>query len=394
MKKAFIFIMAALAVAACKKDEDPYLTFSADSVELECEGGSEQIAVIANGAWTAVPDVDWITVSPTSGNGDGIITITVPDYAEPVSRSGNIVITRDVLVSNVAIVQHRVNRPVGGQTGTADFLIEEVFFAGCELEDGTSDGGDGDQYFKITNNTDVTLYADGMLLVISECDSQKTSTGAFYSYPEVADSIGVADIFQIPGSGKEVPVEAGASIVIAVAAQDFESGCDLSGADFEIYVQDKYGYDVDNPDVPDLSNWLQSSASLVALHNRGYESYAIVMPPVGMTSEELLADYAWVGKKVMDWNGYHYERDITGAYLIPNDWVLDAVNCAVDENFYRCAFNATVDKGYTNVATVDKDPERYGKSVVRKKDASGKLVDTNNSTDDFEISDPATLYDK
>lgn len=59
------------------------------------------------------------------------------------------------------------------------------------------------------------------------------------------------------------------------------------------------------------------------------------------------------------------------------------MNCAVIENLGTLAFNATVDAGYTNVSTIDKDPERFGKSVLRKRGGDGKIVDTNNSTNDL-----------
>ncbi|HAZ74250.1 MAG TPA: hypothetical protein DCW53_02725, partial [Rikenellaceae bacterium] len=128
-----------------------------------------------------------------------------------------------------------------------------------------------------------------------------------------------------------------------------------------------------------------------SLHNRGYESYAIALPPYGLTSKTFMENHAWEGQRVMDFNGYHFERDITDAYIIPNGWVLDAVNCAVDEDLATLAFNATVDAGYTNVSTIDSDPERFGKSILRKRDADGKIVDTNNSTNDFEICTSPTM---
>ena len=39
--------------------------------------------------------------------------------------------------------------------------------------------------------------------------------------------------------------------------------------------------------------------------------------------------------------------------------------------------------GWTHCGKIDKDPERYGKSVLRKRGNDGKLIDTNNSTNDF-----------
>lgn len=279
-----------------------------------------------------------------------------------------------------------------------ELLIDEVFFTGMKIPDSeSSDSSDGDQYFKLTNNTDETIYADGVLIAISETNSQVSSTGAYWAYPELPGHIGISTLYAIPGEGKDVPVEPGESIVLAINAQNFEvengAGCDLSKADFEFYDytgNDDYP-DIDNPDVKNLENWFKSSWTYTSLHDRGYESYAIAVAPHGMKSNTFMGEFPWTGQRVMDFNGYHFEQDITDAYLIPNEWVLDAVNGAVEEDLGTLAFNAKVDAGYTNVSTIDRDPERYGKSIIRKRDAAGKLVDTNNSSNDFEIRNTPTM---
>jgi len=300
--------------------------------------------------------------------------------------------TDDVRLENISLKQSCRNVESG------ELVIEEVFFTGFMIPGSdNSDSPDGDQYVKITNTTDETLYADGVIFAISETNSQVSSAGAYWAYPDLPDGIGVNTIYTIPGNGKDVSVEAGKSIVLAINAQNFNKengvGCDLSKADFEFY--DAEGSDdfpdTDNPDVPNLNNWIKSSWSFTSLHDRGFESYAIAMPPVGTTSENFMKEHAWIGKRVMDFKEFSFEEDIEGAYVIPNDWVLDAVNCAVNEDLGTLAFNATVDAGYTNVSTIDRDPGRFGKSVIRKRDADGKIVDTNNSTNDFEICTAPTM---
>lgn len=298
----------------------------------------------------------------------------------------NLTTTDDIAIETVTLTQSWRSIEPG------ELVIDEIFFTGVLIPDSdNSDSRYGDQYFKLTNTTDETLYADGVLIAISETDSQVTSAGARWAYPDEPDSLGVNTLYSIPGEGKDVAIEAGKSIVLAINAQNFKSengaGCDLSKADFEFYDytgNDDYP-DIDNPDVKNLETWFKSSWTFTTLHDRGYESYAIAVAPYGMKANTFTKDYAWIGKRVFDFNGYHMEQDIENAYLIPNSWVLDAVNCAVEENLSTLAFNASVDAGYTNVSSIDRDPERYGKSVIRKRDAEGKILDTNNSTNDFEV---------
>lgn len=98
-----------------------------------------------------------------------------------------------------------------------------------------------------------------------------------------------------------------------------------------------------------------------------------------------MADNAFIGTRSfwMDGEALVEGSDYpAGSYLIPNAWVVDGINCGVEEDYGNPAFNATIDAGYTGCGKVDKDPDRFGKGALRKS-ADGKLVDTNNSTNDF-----------
>ena len=478
MKKYLVIMLASMAIVACEQEKTTTLSLDQTSLEFSADGGSKTVKVMTNTDWTLTTDgADWYTVSPTEGNGNTEVTVTIGEYTDVSVRTAQIKFEVDGHVENLAILQNRPETPIdpaelsysvrafaqdftipapegftyktvlegegisvvssgaenivlhfdANNTGQykdfsvtvlttddiklehasfkpswrnvepGELVLDEIFFSGFIIpESNNSDSVDGDQYIKITNTTGETLYADGVIFAVSETNSQVSSTGAYWAYPNLPDGIGVNTLYKIPGNGTDVPVEAGKSVVLAISAQNFKSengvGCDLSKADFEFYDEGNEDYpDTDNPDVANLVNWFKSSWSFTSLHDRGYESYAIALAPAGMTSDSFMKEHAWTGMRVMDFNGYHFEEDITDAYVIPNDWVLDAVNCAVVEDLGTLAFNATVDAGYTNVSTIDRDPERFGKSVLRKRDAEGKIVDTNNSTNDFEICTAPTM---
>ena len=81
------------------------------------------------------------------------------------------------------------------------------------------------------------------------------------------------------------------------------------------------------------------------------------------------------------------------SYVIPNEWIVDAVNLSPSETFQWLTFSQTLDAGYTYVAPTGSDVTRFGKAVRRKVQqiVNGRRVlqDTNNSTDDFEHGVPA-----
>ena len=76
------------------------------------------------------------------------------------------------------------------------------------------------------------------------------------------------------------------------------------------------------------------------------------------------------------------------SYRLPNNWIIDAVNCCVDSEYAWNVVAPSLDMGWTGCGTMDKDPSRYFRSVRRKYlglDVNGNPVfkDTNNSSADF-----------
>ena len=362
MKKLAVVFSTVLALVACNKTPDPAVSVNPATVEVAYSGtdGTVAVELKANRAWKLTRDEQtWYSVEPLEGTGDATLYIRVDALEEVATRAAELTIVAETATAKLSIVQ---GLPEVEDVKSGSFVIEEVFFTGCLLEDGqTTDSMDGDQYFKITNNTDKLLYADGLII----CKSSENSQNGGFSYWLVDDDLSgdilVKDMFQIPGDGDDVPVLPGRSLVIALAAQDFATengyGLDLSEADFEFSF----------------------------LHNRGYESYALVKLPDNVTEESFMADNAFTGTRSFWMDGEALiEGDAypAGSYLIPNAWVVDGINCGVEEDYGNPAFNATIDAGYTGCGKVDKDPDRFGKSALRKS-AGGKLVDSNNSTNDF-----------
>jgi len=54
--------------------------------------GTISVTVDAGVTWTATPNVDWLSVTPTSGRSVGSVTYTIAAYNGVVSRSGSITI--------------------------------------------------------------------------------------------------------------------------------------------------------------------------------------------------------------------------------------------------------------------------------------------------------------
>lgn len=100
--------------------------------------------------------------------------------------------------------------------------------------------------------------------------------------------------------------------------------------------------------------------------------------------EKYLKENTYDASYVMEVKGNAYQMTAKNCIKVPNSWILDAVNLSIASMWQWNLVSANLDAGWAHCGQVDKDENRYGKSVIRKKDADGKWVDTNNSTNDFE----------
>ena len=261
----------------------------------------------------------------------------------------------------------------------AGFVISEMYFTGSATPEGKAYLRD--QYVVITNNTDHTLYADSLAFVGSAFNNSQK-----YDYtPDImSQAISVSDIYMIPGNGKDVPVEAGKSLLLALDARNHtltaSTAYDLSHANFEFYDEStNASKDNDNAEVPNLDRWYAETLSFFTLHSRGLQSYALVK--LQGSKEDFLKNNFYEAKYLFSFNGLNKEM-VKKAYKIPNEWVVDAVNLGVEGTTVWNVFSASLDMSRTYTLNNFTDKTGYNKSVIRKM-VNGKYQDTNDSATDF-----------
>lgn len=395
MKKLIYMLAAAALVSAgavsCsdEKTDDPVEPVTVSS-SMRLNGGNVLVNVPEADFDVSIPDEasSWVGVNEAETEGRTLV-LEVAKNETGAERQTTVTVTRkgrSDLLATVTIKQSNVAAKNG------EFVIEEIYFTGTALpETGRPDKYQGDQYIKIRNNTDEDLYADGMLLILqsSVLSNMEGEIPAAVDFRE--EYCAGQAFYAIPGSGRDVPVKAGESLIIVNNAQNhLESNpdsWDATTADFEWYDEssNENFLDTDNPAVPNLDKWYAQTLTVHSLHNRGAYGIAIAMPPAGTTGEQFLQDhpigdgYYYIFHSP---NGSDYEMPIKG-YFVPNKWVLDAVNTGGRNTFGMAPWGTSLDAGYTWCSTEDSDPDRFNKSVIRKTGADGKLVDTNNSSNDF-----------
>ena len=283
--------------------------------------------------------------------------------------------------NNVAITLNTYNAQDG-------FVIEELYYTSSPNEKGTNYSYD--QYVKITNNSDQILYADSLAFIES---SFLTSTKHDYT-PDIMDQAFSADaIYMIPGTGKDHPVKPGESLILAINAENHSlksaDYIDLSAADFEFYDESSVtsSQDIDNPNVPNLDKWYAATSSVFILHTQGYKTY--VLAKMNTDKAAFLENNRYDVTYLFVFGDLSKEMVVADNYKIPNSWIVDAVNLGDNDKWEWNLTAPSLDAGYTFVSTAEDFKSRFGKAICRKRMVNGKLQDTNNSTNDFEIIIPS-----
>ena len=268
-------------------------------------------------------------------------------------------------------------------------VISEIYLGSLNA---TGKGLLYDSFISIYNNTDETIYADGLAI----CEGALNNTT---SYPELTptpeEKFFVGTVYVIPGNGTEHPIDPGKSIKIVDQAIDWSADVansqDHRDADFEWYDEVTIGTvrDTDNPAVPNLDKWYSYSATIWILSQQANRSYPIARIPEGVTAESYLKDYT---------SSYQYyfafsDRYITqnDKYYLPLDWIIDGVNLSPALSNQFLCLPPSIDISYKSI---NDDPQSASDRAYRKfvrreagKSPAGNIIlqDTDDSANDFEI---------
>lgn len=312
MKKLLLILATALAVTSCSEDDfgtggnglqavshQVTLKYADDNLSgVLVDGGLVKLTNtntgdIIEGTTNANGIVNFNQLLPGTYNITASKNLSASVFAELFGYSAP---SSEVVFNGVAdnvVVNINLNATVielkAARLG--DLVIKQIYYAGSHTTQGASFR---DQFIEIYNNSNETIYADGLYIALLQTKNNTTVTSFSLANGQYdwSKSIGLqgmgnaantnyvyADyVVQIPGGGRQYPILPGASIVVASSALNHKSPLvdltgnpininnpdltvDLSGADFEAYLGDfrisigeePYKYDIENPAVPNLN---------------------------------------------------------------------------------------------------------------------------------------------
>ena len=289
---------------------------------------------------------------------------------------------------------------------TGDWVIKQLYYAGSDRTDGALFR---DQFIELYNNSDTLRYADGLyfaqldgnrsipagtrpvfLLPSNQYDWSK-SIGMPGTVKANDDFVYTRTLFQLPGTGRQYPVEPGKSVVIAqtalnhkapftgndgkaITAKNPDLTIDLSKATFEAFFGRGLDSDIDNPAVPNI-RVIQPFGTDMILDNSGRDGYAVFR---SATDAADLPKYPRPNTTAITTNTDYF-------YQIPKRLLLDAVECQESPSkLIPRKLTDELDAGYTFTPKGSFTSQAVIRKVARTFGTRRVLQDTNNSTDDFQ----------
>ncbi|PWG81583.1 DUF4876 domain-containing protein [Pararcticibacter amylolyticus] len=264
----------------------------------------------------------------------------------------------------------------GGKVGS--LVFKEIYYVGSR----TPAGGTyfSDQFYEIYNNSTDTIYADSLLIGNTGGAAGNSSSAKPYGFQTDAGNVYLQNVWMVPGNGKTYPIAPGKSIIISQDGINHQTdplgnpsspvnlGPGIS--DFESYVERSDNRDLDAAGVDNLLpvylgsvgfDWLTAvfGASMVIFKHPDPSGLPLKLEP-GSTS-------------------------VSRYVQVPRSSVIDGVELLANGNAFSFKrLPVAVDAGFTFCSGT-----YTGQSVRRKVKTivGGRrvLLDTNNSTADFEV---------
>ncbi len=323
--------------------------------------GEGNVALFEN----VIPDVYDLSVSGelTSEEYSGVTGETVQN--EKYVLSGSLL---NVVVANGSVVD--INMTVSRKQS---LVISKIYYAGSkDLNNKNYLAG---KYIEFYNNGDEEINIAGTYFGLIESDASPA-----YMIGTTPEYIYLKQIFRFPNTGK-TKLQPGESVLVVNSATKHTEAAtreaDLSNADFEV----KDPKNNNNPEIPAIEMVYTAFAAIPSMNLVQSGPCSVVL----FETDENVDSWEKVYKQGAS-KGNRYVKT-------PVKYITEGVEClkykteGVDVGTKR--LYDYVDAGYTNIeATTGYN----GQVVCRKKSADSssaivKLVDTNNSSNDFKLSD-------
>ncbi|MFV0541382.1 MAG: DUF4876 domain-containing protein [Aestuariibaculum sp.] len=445
MKKIIIPLLLSILAFSCNNDDDNFVApiehtfnikFSEDYNNANAPNVNISITSGEDGkTYSATTDTNGnatLSVVPGNYKVTASLTYTAEAYTAAWGQETNGDVSFNASEDNISITANSSTTTnlvlVTGRIG--NLIIKQVYFSGSDTKLGAVFR---DQFFEVHNNSNETLYLDGIYFaqvwgttsIPSTLKSYHLPNGQYdwsqslyQAYAENANTHYVYsdEVIQFPGSGEDYPLVPGESAIVAATAINHKAPLtitddegetvvyevlnpdltiDLSQAPFEAYFrpyQESIGsayldYDIDNPNSVNMT---------VVFKNGGGRD--LIFDPLGRDAFVIFeADNdtfnSWNSVPLPSITSDNYTETTKRFLQIPITYILDGMEAQHTDtsNAKPKRLPDSIDAG--EAATIS--GKYSSESVIRlkKPNTNGNVFyqDTNNSFNDFEVAGPPVV---
>lgn len=383
-----MFILTMFLCVSCidLSENNPYATelhrlsitlgLPSEYAGLNLSGVSVELRDNANGAsYTGVSDKDGVIAVDVM---NGVYTATVAteiSYERFNGSLSGIIVDGKDCSARMDLLHSR----------TGDILIKEVYCGGC-LKLPAQGYYNLDSYVILHNNTDHTLYLDG--LCFATLDPYNSNASSVWD-KDIDFAPLIQAVWQFPGDGTSHPLESGKDAVISVyGAIDHSSqyplSVNLNKPDY--YVCYNAGLFPNTTYHPAPGSNIREDHILDVVMKMGKANaytFSVNSPAVVIFRSEdcTMNEFVNVPEHIIQKPGSD-DRII----CLPNEWIIDGVEVFNgQETNNKKRLNASVDAGYVTLSNTHESKTLMRKVNEARSEALGYevLVDTNNSSTDF-----------
>lgn len=404
-KIAIVFFLG-MGLFACSDDEVKLATLqvqvqaSNDFSGLDVSGLNVTITnTVDNSVTTATTDatglVQFLELAPGTYNVACVLDLTAEEasaasgYYEAITLNGvenNVVLFADMESSSTLILDGKPS---------SSLIIKEFYYAGAN--DPSWSILFKDQFVEIYNNSSEVVYADGLYIASLAPNANGANDNDKVLGLSLDEFVYADKVARIPGSGTDNPIQPGESIIICYNAVDWTNDgansaftVDLSISDFELYAVswlESLGrtgnawFDVDNVDIPNMEMVYLNIENYGSFNfQSGGASIAILKAETAPSDADIIQD-----PNSSESNPIYYIKMNTADIIDGADFLSNGEAAT----FKRLP--TSIDAGFNYAEGGDYSSKSLRRKVA-KETADGRkvLMDTNNSTNDFEVIDLAT----
>ncbi|MDW7693852.1 DUF4876 domain-containing protein [Flammeovirgaceae bacterium SG7u.111] len=439
MKKVTLisFIASLLLVTSCHEEDfitpvshTVAVTFDEAYGSLTSEAAELTLNNLEDGkTYTATTDVSGmaiVQIVPGTYNITATLQMTAEEYETFSGQKVDTDVAFNASLSNVVINEASNENSelvlVTGRIG--NIIFKQIYYTGSDTKLGASYR---DQFFEVYNNSNEIIYLDGLCFAQIKGTTSTPSTLKDYHQSngqyDWSQSIGQAkgsssntdyiyadEVLRIPGTGEQYPLAPGEGAIVAGTAVNHKAPLtavdskgetvtyevpepdrtiDLSNAPFEAYYREyqeaqgkKYlASDIDNPNAVNLDIVFKSfTGQDLILDPNGRDAFALFY-----ADNDLLN--SWDALPLPSVSADKYTETTVTFLQIPNSVVIDAVEVQyVDPaknkpkrlaDVLDAGEIASIQGRYSSESVIRKVSNTIGDRVI--------YVDTNNSSEDFEV---------